>query len=61
MQGYWQAPTETSLVLRDGWLYTGDIAHIDEDGFFYIVDRQKDMIIVGGFKVYPREVEEVLP
>ncbi|OHB85640.1 MAG: hypothetical protein A2V98_13985 [Planctomycetes bacterium RBG_16_64_12] len=60
MQGYWQAPEETTAVLRDGWLYTGDIARMDEDGFFYIVDRKKDMILVGGFNVYPREVEEVL-
>ena len=51
---------ETQEVLRDGWLYTGDIAEVDEDGFFKIVDRKKDMIIVGGFNVYPRDVEEVL-
>jgi long-chain acyl-CoA synthetase len=60
MQGYWRASEETARVLRNGWLYTGDLARVDEDGFFYIVDRKKDMIIVGGFNVYPREVEEVL-
>jgi long-chain acyl-CoA synthetase len=60
MQGYWQMPTETANSLRDGWLYTGDIVEVDEDGFFYIRDRKKDMIIAGGYNVYPREVEEVL-
>ncbi len=60
MQGYWNKPEETALVLRNGWLYTGDVAKKDEDGFFYIVDRKKDMIIAGGFNIYPREVEEVL-
>lgn len=60
MTGYWNKPEETALVLRDGWLYTGDIAKKDEDGYFYIVDRKKDMIIAGGFNIYPREVEEVL-
>jgi long-chain acyl-CoA synthetase len=60
MQGYWNKPEETAQVLRDGWLYTGDIAKKDSDGFFYIVDRKKDMIIAGGYKVYPRDVEEVL-
>lgn len=60
MLGYWQRPEETSNVLKDGWLYTGDIAYKDEDGFFYIVDRKKDMIITGGYNVYPRDVEEVL-
>jgi len=60
MQGYWNKPEETAEVLRDGWLYTGDIAEMDEDGFFKIVDRKKDMIIVGGFNVYPRDVEEIL-
>jgi long-chain acyl-CoA synthetase len=48
------------MTLREGWLYTGDIARMDEDGYFYIVDRKKDMINVGGYKVYPRDVEEVL-
>ncbi|MEO6183632.1 MAG: long-chain fatty acid--CoA ligase [Verrucomicrobiota bacterium] len=60
MRGYWNKPEETALVLRDGWLYTGDIAKKDADGYFYIVDRKKDMIIAGGFNIYPREVEEVL-
>jgi len=60
MQGYWNRPDETEEVLRDGWLYSGDIAEVDEDGFFKIVDRKKDMIIVGGFNVYPRDVEEIL-
>jgi len=60
MAGYWEMPTETANTLRDGWLYTGDIARMDEDGYFYIEDRKKDMIIAGGYNVYPREVEEVL-
>lgn len=60
MEGYWQMPTETANALRDGWLYTGDIARMDEGGYFYIEDRKKDMIIAGGFNVYPREVEEIL-
>jgi len=60
MKGYWQRPDETAEVLREGWLYTGDIARMDEDGFFRIVDRKKDMIIASGYNVYPREVEDVL-
>ena len=60
MTGYWEMPTETHNVLRDGWLYTGDIARMDEDGYFYIEDRKKDMIIAGGYNIYPREIEEVL-
>ncbi len=60
MKGYHNMPTETANVLRDGWLYTGDIAYMDEDGFFYIVDRKKELIKPGGFQVWPREVEEVL-
>ncbi|MFQ5401700.1 MAG: long-chain fatty acid--CoA ligase [Anaerolineae bacterium] len=60
MQGYWQMPEETANTLKDGWLYTGDIARMDEDGYFYIEDRKKDMIIAGGYNIYPREVEEVL-
>lgn len=60
MQGYWQMPTETANALRDGWLYSGDIAKMDEKGYFYITDRKKDMIIAGGYNIYPREVEEVL-
>ena len=60
MKGYWNRPEETARSLRNGWLYTGDIAKMDEEGYFYIVDRMKDMIICGGFNVYPREVEEAL-
>lgn len=60
MQGYWNRPEETGKALRDGWLYTGDLARMDEDGYFYIVDRKKDLIIAGGYNIYPREVEEVL-
>ncbi|HXZ34991.1 MAG TPA: long-chain fatty acid--CoA ligase [Thermodesulfobacteriota bacterium] len=60
MKGYWNRPEETARSLRKGWLYTGDIAKMDEEGYFYIVDRKKDMIICGGFNVYPREVEEAL-
>ncbi|HEY8731861.1 MAG TPA: long-chain fatty acid--CoA ligase [Candidatus Limnocylindria bacterium] len=60
MAGYWERPEETAMALRDGWLHTGDMARMSEDGFFTIVDRAKDLIIVGGINVYPREVEEVL-
>ena len=60
MKGYYKMPEETESAIRDGWLYTGDLARQDEEGYFYIVDRKKDMIIVGGYNVYPREVEEVL-
>jgi long-chain acyl-CoA synthetase len=60
MQGYWNHPAETAKVLRDGWLLTGDIARMDADGFFYIVDRKKELIISGGLNIFPREVEEVL-
>jgi long-chain acyl-CoA synthetase len=60
MQGYWQRPDETARVLRDGWLATGDIARMDEDGYIQIVDRKKDMILVSGFNVYPNEVEAVV-
>jgi long-chain acyl-CoA synthetase len=60
MAGYWNRPDETALALRGGWLHTGDLARMDEDGYFYIVDRLKEMIICSGLKVYPREVEEVL-
>ncbi|MCZ2112396.1 MAG: long-chain fatty acid--CoA ligase [Anaerolineae bacterium] len=60
MQGYWNMPDETANTLRDGWLYTGDIARMDEEGYFYIEDRKKDLIIAGGYNIYPREVEEVL-
>jgi len=60
MDGYYERPEETALALRDGWLYTGDVARMDEDGYFYIVDRKKELIIVSGYNVYPREVEEAL-
>ena len=60
MSGYWRKPEETRNSLRDGWFYTGDIAKMDDDGYFYIIDRKKDMINVSGLKVYPREVEELL-
>lgn len=60
MPGYWQRPEETGDVLRDGWLYTGDIAVMDEEGFMRIVDRKKDMILVSGFNVYPNEIEDVV-
>ncbi|NMD69286.1 long-chain-fatty-acid--CoA ligase [Bacillus sp. DNRA2] len=60
MKGYLGMPEATEIALRDGWLYTGDMARMDEDGYLYIVDRKKDMILVGGYNVYPREVEEVL-
>ncbi|MFB6465245.1 fatty acid--CoA ligase family protein [Cytobacillus sp. Hz8] len=59
MKGYYKMPEETAATIRDGWLYTGDMARMDDEGYFYIVDRKKDMIIVGGYNVYPREVEEV--
>jgi long-chain acyl-CoA synthetase len=60
MKGYWNRPEETAQVIKDGWLATGDMAKMDEEGYFYIVDRRKDLIIAGGFNIYPREVEEVL-
>jgi acyl-CoA synthetase (AMP-forming)/AMP-acid ligase II len=60
MPGYWRQPEETKQVLRNGWLFTGDIGKMDADGFFSIVDRRKDMILVSGFKVFPNEVEAVL-
>jgi long-chain acyl-CoA synthetase len=60
MKGYWNKPDETGDTLLDGWLHTGDMAKIDEDGYFFIVDRKKDLIIRGGYNVYPREIEEVL-
>jgi long-chain acyl-CoA synthetase len=60
MKGYWNKPEDTAQTLRDGWLLTGDLGYMDEDGYFYIVDRKKDMIIAGGFNIYPREIEEVL-
>ena len=60
MKGYWNRPEETAEVIRNGWLYTGDIAKMDGDGYFYIVDRKKDLIIAGGYNITPREVDEVL-
>lgn len=60
MKGYWNRPEETKKALKDGWLYTGDIALMRKNGYFEIVDRKKDMIISGGFNIYPREVEEIL-
>jgi long-chain acyl-CoA synthetase len=60
MRGYHDKPEETANALRDGFMHTGDIGYVDEDGFLYLVDRKKDMILVGGYNVYPREVDEVL-
>ncbi|MGG4265651.1 long-chain-fatty-acid--CoA ligase [Peribacillus simplex] len=60
MQGYWNRPDETESTFKNGWLLTGDLGYMDEQGFFYVVERKKDTIIAGGFNVYPREVEEVL-
>jgi len=60
MKGYLNMPEETARTLRDGWLHTGDVAKMDQDGYFFIVDRKKDMIVASGYNVYPREVEEVL-
>ncbi len=60
MNEYWQNPMETALVLRDGWLYTGDLGYLDEDGYLFIVDRKKDVIKPGGFQVWPRDVEEAI-
>jgi len=59
-KGYWNMPEETALQIQNGWLHTGDIATKDEDGYFFIIDRKKDMIIAGGFNIYPREIDEVL-
>ncbi len=60
MAGYYNKPDETADVLRNGWLYTGDIAYMDEDGYFFIVDRKKDLIISAGYNIYPREIDEIL-
>ena len=60
MKGYWNKADATAETIKDGWLHTGDMAHVDEDGYFFIVDRKKDMIIRGGYNIYPREIEEIL-
>jgi long-chain acyl-CoA synthetase len=60
MLGYWKRPEETALMIRNGWLHSGDVAVMDSEGYFKIVDRLKDMILVSGFNVYPNEVEDVL-
>jgi len=60
MMGYWNAPEATASTIKDGWLYTGDIGYVDEDGYLYVVDRKKDLIIRGGFNVFPRDVEDAL-
>ena len=60
MKGYYKKPEETANAIKDGWLYTGDMAYKDEDGYHFIVDRKKDIIIRGGFNIYPREIEELL-
>jgi long-chain acyl-CoA synthetase len=60
MKGYYNQPEETANAIRDGWMFTGDVARMDEDGYFYIVDRVKDMVIVSGFKVFTRELDDVL-
>jgi long-chain acyl-CoA synthetase len=60
MKGYWNMPEETANTLRDGWLYTGDIAKVDAEGYLYIIDRKKDLIIASGYNIYPRDIEEVL-
>lgn len=60
MKGYWNKKEETEATLKDGWLLTGDVGYMDEEGYFYIIDRKKDMIIAGGYNIYPREIEEVL-
>jgi long-chain acyl-CoA synthetase len=60
MREYWKNPEETAKVLRDGWLMTGDIGHMDEDGHIFIVDRKKDMVLSSGFNVYPREIDELM-
>src|SRR6201999_1535491 len=60
MKGYWQRPEATADAIRDSWFHTGDLARVDDEGYFYIVDRKKELIIRGGYNVYPREIEEVL-
>ncbi|NJD59077.1 MAG: AMP-dependent synthetase [Anaerolineales bacterium] len=60
MEGYWKRPEETALMIHDGWVYTGDIGYLDEDGYLFLIDRKKDVIKPSGFQVWPREVEEVI-
>jgi long-chain acyl-CoA synthetase len=60
MDGYWRSPEVTAEALRDGWLHTGDVGYLDDEGYLFIVDRKKDLIIRGGFNVYPRDVEDAL-
>src|SRR5699024_4038362 len=60
MKGYWNNLEATEEKLKNGWLFTGDIGYMTEDGFFYIIDREDDMLIAGGYNIYPREVEEIL-
>jgi long-chain acyl-CoA synthetase len=60
MAGYWNSPAETAATLQGGWLHTGDIGRLDADGYLYVVDRKKDLIIRGGFNIFPRDVEDVL-
>jgi acyl-CoA synthetase (AMP-forming)/AMP-acid ligase II len=60
MKGYYKAPEKTAETIIDGWLHTGDIGHLDAEGFLYVTDRKKDMLITGGFNVYPSEVEQVI-
>jgi fatty-acyl-CoA synthase len=60
MKGYWNRPADTAAALRDGWLHTGDIARMDRDGYMYVMDRKKDMIISGGENIYPAEIEDSL-
>ena len=60
VRGYWNKPEESASAIRDGWFHTGDVGFMDEAGWFYVVDRKKDMIIASGYKVWPREVEDVL-
>jgi long-chain acyl-CoA synthetase len=58
--GYWEKPEETKHAIREGWMYTGDVGKMDKDGWFYVVDRKKDMIVASGYKVWPRDVEDVI-
>ncbi|WKA59935.1 AMP-binding protein [Planococcus shenhongbingii] len=60
MKGYWNRPDDTAATIVDGWLLTGDLGYMDDEGYFFVVDRKKDMIIAGGFNIYPREIEEIL-